>query len=90
MWVRRAQCGENCSVFVPPVNHCPVSVIVGVLRSARILESDEVARGGIGAMTDARWKAFYEEMAAVGALPAGLDPSKAYTTQFVNKRTVMV
>ncbi len=26
MWVRRAQCGENCSVFVPPVNHCPVSV----------------------------------------------------------------
>lgn len=74
----------------PELTDEKIAYAIGVLRSARILESDEVARGGIGAMTDARWKAFYEEMAAVGALPAGLDPSKAYTTQFVNKRTVMV
>jgi NitT/TauT family transport system substrate-binding protein len=41
---------------------------------------------GIGAMTDARWKAFYDSMAAVGVYKRGIDLSKAYTTQFVNKR----
>ncbi len=41
---------------------------------------------GIGAMTDARWQAFYDSMVAVGVYKPGIDIAKAYTTQFVDKR----
>lgn len=44
---------------------------------------------GIGAMTDARWKAFYDSMVAVGVYKPGVDISKAYTTRFVDKRVGM-
>jgi NitT/TauT family transport system substrate-binding protein len=44
---------------------------------------------GIGAMTDARWKAFYDSMTAVGVYKAGIDLRKAYTTRFVNQRAGM-
>ena len=40
---------------------------------------------GIGAMTDAHMKSFYDQMVRAGVVKAGLDYSKAYTTQFVNK-----
>ena len=36
-------------------------------------------------MTDARQRAFYDSMAAAGVVPAGLDPTRAYTTRFVCK-----
>ncbi len=41
---------------------------------------------GIGAMTDARWAAFYRSMAAVGVYPPGLDIARAYTLRFVDHR----
>ena len=44
---------------------------------------------GIGAMTDARWKAFYQSMVAVGVYKPGIDLDKAYTTRFVDKRVGM-
>ena len=53
------------------------------------VDSGDTLNLGIGAMTDARWKAFYESMAAVGAYKKGIDVTRAYTTQFVNKRTGM-
>ena len=74
----------------PDLTDEKIAYAIGVMRSARILESAEAISGGIGAMSDARWKTFYDEMAAVGALPAGLDPRKAYTTQFVNKRAAVL
>lgn len=73
----------------PELTDEKIAYAIGVMRSHRILESDDTARGGIGAMTDARWSRFYDEMAAVGALPAGLDAKKAYTLQFVNKRVAL-
>ncbi len=50
------------------------------------LDSGDALKLGIGAMTDARWKAFYDSMAAVGVYQPGIDISKAYTTRFVDKR----
>jgi hypothetical protein len=41
---------------------------------------------GIGAMTDARWQAFFESAVAAGLYPKGLDYKKAYTLRFVDKR----
>jgi NitT/TauT family transport system substrate-binding protein len=36
----------------------------------------------LGAMTDARWKAFFTSMAAVGVVPKTLDYKAAYTLKF--------
>jgi NitT/TauT family transport system substrate-binding protein len=41
--------------------------------------------GGIGAMTDARWKEFFDMAASTGVYPSTLDYKRAYTLQFVGK-----
>ncbi len=53
------------------------------------IDSGDAKTLGIGAMTDARWKSFYEAMTAVGVYKPGIDITKAYTTQFVDKRVGM-
>ncbi len=53
------------------------------------VDSGDTKTLGIGAMTDARWKAFYDSMVAVGVYKPGVDLSKAYTTKFVNHRVGM-
>jgi NitT/TauT family transport system substrate-binding protein len=55
------------------------------LNARGIVRSGDALTGGIGAMSAARWKGFYESMVDVDVLPKGLDPTKAYTLDFVNK-----
>ncbi|MBV9117049.1 MAG: ABC transporter substrate-binding protein, partial [Acetobacteraceae bacterium] len=59
------------------------------MKEHGVVDSGDALKDGIGAMTDARWKAFYDEMAAVGLYPKGMDYKKAYTLQFVDKRVGM-
>lgn len=40
-------------------------------------------QGGIGVMTEARWKEFFDVMATAGVYPKELDWKKAFTLQFV-------
>lgn len=54
-----------------------------------IVDSGDAETLGIGAMTDARWKAFYQAMTAVGVYKPGIDIERAYTTRFVDKRVGM-
>jgi len=53
------------------------------------VDSGDAKTLGIGAMTDARWKAFYDGMVAVSVYKPGIDISKAYTTRFVDKHVGM-
>lgn len=53
------------------------------LKSYKIVDGDEGAP--TGAMTDARWRTFFDVAAAQGVYPKTLDPKKAYTLQFVPK-----
>ncbi len=59
------------------------------IKSHGILESGDAATAGIGAMSEARWRAFYAAVQAEGLYPAGMDISKAYTMTFVNKKVGM-
>jgi NitT/TauT family transport system substrate-binding protein len=54
-----------------------------------IVDSGDAKTLGIGAMTDARWNAFYQAMTAVGVYKPGIDIKRAYTTRFVDKRVGM-
>ncbi len=59
------------------------------MKKHGILASGDAAEHGIGAMSAARWQAFYEASVAQGIYAAGMDPSQAYTLQFVNRKVGM-
>jgi NitT/TauT family transport system substrate-binding protein len=55
------------------------------MKEYGIVDSGDTATLGIGAMTDARMKDFFDKMVRAGLFKADLDYRKAYTLQFVNK-----
>ena len=55
-----------------------------VMLDHGIVDSGDAKRLGIGAMTDARWAAFYDGMATVGVYPKGIDVRAGYTLRFVD------
>ena len=55
------------------------------LRAYGIVDSGDSKNGGLGMMTDARWKAFFDVMAADGVYPAAMDYRQAYTLDFIGK-----
>jgi NitT/TauT family transport system substrate-binding protein len=56
------------------------------LQARGIVDSGDTKTLGIGAMTDARWKDFFDLMSSQGVYPTDLDWRKAYTLQFVDKK----
>ena len=62
-----------------------IAYAIKVLNERGIALSGDALTGGIGAMTDRRWKDFYESMVDVEVLPRGLDVARAYALDFVNK-----
>jgi NitT/TauT family transport system substrate-binding protein len=70
----------------PDMSDEKIAYGIATMKRTGLLESGDAATGGIGAMSDARWKRFYEGMVAAGAQAPGIDVKKGYTLQFVNKR----
>ena len=57
----------------------------GKMKEYGIVVSGDAVNGGIGAMNDSRWKAFFDLMAVDGLYPKDMDYSEAYSLQFVGK-----
>ena len=55
------------------------------LRDHGIIESGDALTMGIGAMTDARWHSFFQQMVDANLYPQTLDYTQAYTLKFVTK-----
>lgn len=55
------------------------------LNKYGIVELGDAGKLGIGAMTDERWREFFDTMVEAGVLPKDLDYKSAYTLKFVNK-----
>jgi NitT/TauT family transport system substrate-binding protein len=55
------------------------------LKARGIVDSGDAKTLGIGAMTDARWKSFFDQMAATGLYDKGMDYQAGYTLQFVDQ-----
>jgi NitT/TauT family transport system substrate-binding protein len=51
-----------------------------------IVESGDAKTLGIGAMTEARWREFFDVMSAQGLYPKDMDWRAAYTTRFIGKK----
>jgi NitT/TauT family transport system substrate-binding protein len=56
------------------------------MKEYGIADSGDAKTLGMGAMTDARMKDFFDKMVRAGVVKAGLDYRKSYTLQFVNKK----
>lgn len=55
------------------------------MKEYGILVSGDAESLGIGAMTDARWKSFFDTMSAEGVFKADTDYTQAFTLDFVNQ-----
>jgi NitT/TauT family transport system substrate-binding protein len=54
------------------------------MRDRGMIMGGDAAKLGIGAMTDSRWKEFFDTMVTAGVYPATLDYRQAYTLAFTN------
>ncbi len=69
----------------PEMTDDQLAYSIAKMREDGIVDSGDTLKLGIGAMTDARWKSFYDKMVKAGVVKAGLDYRHGYTLQFVNK-----
>jgi NitT/TauT family transport system substrate-binding protein len=56
------------------------------MKAYGIVDSGDATANAIGAMTEARWRDFFDTMSRAGLYPADTDFKKAFTLQFVNKK----
>jgi NitT/TauT family transport system substrate-binding protein len=59
---------------------------VAKMKEYGIVDSGDASTLGVGAMTDAHIKDFFDKMVRAGVVKAGLDYRRCYTLQFVDKR----
>jgi NitT/TauT family transport system substrate-binding protein len=69
----------------PEMTDALLSFSIAKMKEYGIVDSGDALKLGIGAMTDARMKSFFDKMVRAGVIKAGIDYRKAYTLQFVNK-----
>jgi NitT/TauT family transport system substrate-binding protein len=71
----------------PEMTEAEIEASVALMKQQGIVDSGEAKASGIGAMSTARIKDFYEQMVKAGLYKAGdVDLSKVATLQFVNKK----
>lgn len=63
-----------------------IAQAIDKLKSYGIAMSGDAATQGLGSMTDARWKAFFDTMSSEGLYDKALPYTEAYDLQFVNKK----
>jgi NitT/TauT family transport system substrate-binding protein len=73
----------------PEMTDAQIDYSIRKLKEYGIVDSREAQEHGIGAMTDERWRNFFQFAADAGLYPANLDLSRAYTLRFVNHKTGM-
>jgi len=69
----------------PEENDELLSYAIAKMKEYGIVDSGDTLKNGIGAMTDARWKDFFDVMSKQKLYPEDMDYKRAYTLNFVNK-----
>jgi NitT/TauT family transport system substrate-binding protein len=69
----------------PEMTDARIAYSIAKMKEYGIVDSGDTMKGGIGAMTDARMKSFFDKMVAAGVVKGAIDYKKAYSLQFVNK-----
>jgi NitT/TauT family transport system substrate-binding protein len=70
----------------PEMTDALLAYSVAKMKEHGIVDSGDTLTLGIGAMTDARMKSFFDKMVRAGVVKGSIDLRRAYTLAFVNKR----
>jgi NitT/TauT family transport system substrate-binding protein len=73
----------------PEMSDATIAYGVAKIKEYGVVDSGDAKTMGIGAMTDARWRDFFDTMVKAGLYPATMDYKKAFTLQFVDKKLGM-
>jgi NitT/TauT family transport system substrate-binding protein len=80
-----AKANEAIKKENPEITDDQIAFSIAKMKEYGIVDSGDTLKLGIGAMTDERWKDFYDKMVKAGVVKGGINYKKAYTLQFVNK-----
>ena len=69
----------------PEMSEAAIAYSVATMKSFGIVDSGDTQKLGIGAMTEARMKSFFDKMVRSSVVKSTVDYRKSYTSQFVNK-----
>jgi NitT/TauT family transport system substrate-binding protein len=69
----------------PEMTDAMIAFSIEKMKEYGIVDSGDTKTLGIGAMTDAVMKSFYDKMVGAKVVKADIDYKKSYTLQFVNK-----
>lgn len=69
----------------PEMTDEAIAYSIAKMKEYGIAVSGDAETKGIGCMTDERWKTHYDRMVEIGLFDAGIDVTKAYTTELVCK-----
>ncbi|MBZ0140554.1 MAG: ABC transporter substrate-binding protein [Pseudorhodoplanes sp.] len=69
----------------PEMSDAAIGYSIARMKEFGIVDSGDTLKNGIGAMSEARVKDFFDKMARAGVVKADLDYRRSYTLQFVNK-----
>jgi NitT/TauT family transport system substrate-binding protein len=67
----------------PDITDDEIAFSIAAMKRYGVVDSGDALTRGIGAMTDARWKDFFDKMAEAGVVDPRDDYKKAYTLRFV-------
>lgn len=71
----------------PEMDDEQIAYGIAKMKEYGVVNSGDAETKGIGAMTDERWKSFFDSMVEEGVLKKDTDYKQAYTLKFVNKGT---
>jgi NitT/TauT family transport system substrate-binding protein len=69
----------------PDMTDAIIAQAIDKMKSYKLVTGGDAPAFGIGAMTDKRWRDFYQTMQSVGLYPKGLDYTKAYDLRFMRR-----
>jgi len=69
----------------PDISDDEIAFSIAEMKKYGVVDSGDALKLGVGAMTDARWKDFFDKMVAIGMVAPTTDYKQAYTLQFVDK-----
>lgn len=69
----------------PDMTDAIIAQSIEKMKRYELVTGGDAPAHGVGAMTDKRWREFYQTMQSVGVYPKGLDVTKAYDLRFMRQ-----
>jgi len=73
----------------PEMTDGQIAYSIAKMKERGIVDSGDALTYGVGVITDARMKSFFEKMAKAAVVPADLDYKRGYTLRFIGKKVGM-